>query len=266
MVKLSEIIDFMNTFCPPELAFDGDNVGLLVGSATKEVSKVLITLDVDENVVAEAKKLGADVILSHHPLMFFGTKRLTDNTPMERALVSLIKNDICLFSAHTNLDSVSGGLNDYLAKKLGIKNTSVIDVTSTIGGVDHGFGRVGTVDGDVTLSHMLSRCTKELGTPFVKYVGDTNKKIKTVAVNCGAGADAMDYCISNNVDLFITGDVKYNPARDAMESHMALIDAGHYETEHIVCELLLNILSQKFTSVEFEISKENTPVFSVYHK
>lgn len=266
MVKLNEIIKYMDTFCPPYLAFDGDNVGLLVGSSQKEISKVLITLDVDEKVVSEAAEQNADAIISHHPLMFRGTKRLTDSASMERTLVSLVKKDICLFSAHTNLDSVKGGLNDYLAEKLGIKNTRVIDVTHTACGVEHGFGRVGTVDDGITLSDMLSRCIKELGISFVKYVGNLDKKIKTVAVNCGAGADAIDYCLNNGVDLFITGDVKYNPARDAMENGMALIDAGHYETEHIARELLFNILCQRFPDVEFVISKENTPVFNVYHK
>jgi len=266
MVKLSEITEFMNVLCPPHLAFDGDNVGLLVGDSQKEVSKVLITLDVDERVVSEAKKVGADAIISHHPLMFRGTKRLTDSTSMERALVSLIKNDICLFSAHTNLDCVKGGLNDYLAQKLGLKNTSVIDVVDVTAGIEHGFGRIGSVDDGITLSDMLSVCTSELGTPFVKYVGDPDTKIKTVAVNCGAGVDVIDYCLNNGVDLLITGDVKYNPARDCLENGMALIDAGHYETEHIVCELLYNILSPKFTDVEFVISKDNIPVFNVYHK
>ena len=266
MAKFNDIIDFMNSFCPPHLAFSGDNVGLLTGSGNKEVSKILITLDVDEKVINEAADINADAIISHHPLMFRGTKRLTDSTPEERTLVSLIKNNIPLFSAHTNLDCANGGLNDYLAKKIGLKNTKVIDVVDTINGVEHGYGRVGTLQEEQTLSVMLSRCTDVLETPFVKYVGDPDKIISTVAVNCGAGSDAIDFCIENNVDLFITGDVKYNPARDAMENNMALIDAGHYETEHIVCELLFDILSSEFADVEFVISKQNTPVFSVYHK
>ncbi|MBR3934315.1 MAG: Nif3-like dinuclear metal center hexameric protein [Clostridia bacterium] len=266
MVKFCDITGYMNEFCPRQLAFDGDNVGLIVGTDQKKVSKVLITLDVDEKVAVEAKNIGADAIISHHPLMFRGTKRLTDADPMERTLVSLIQNDISLFSAHTNLDCAKGGLNDYLAKKLGIKDTSVIEVVANINGADQGFGRLGTVDDGICLMDMLSRCTSVLPASFVKYVGDLQKPIKTVAVNCGGGADEIGICIQKGVDLFITGDVKYNPARDCMESGMALIDAGHYETEFIVCELLLDKLSQKFPDVEFVISKENIPVFNVYHK
>lgn len=264
MTKLSDIIDFMNEFCPPSLAFSGDNVGLIEGRRDKEIKRVLLTLDVDEKVASEASELGCDMIISHHPLMFHAIKRLTDKDPMQRTLMSLVKNDIALFSAHTNLDCVRGGLNDYLAEKLGIKESSVIETVGNINGIDHGFGRIGRIDEGITLADMLKKCTLALGTPFVKYVGNPDKKISTVALNCGGGADEIDICIEMGVDLFITGDVKYNPARDAYENGMALIDAGHYETEHIVCELLENKLSEVFSDVEFIVSKENKPVFSLY--
>ncbi len=264
MTKVHDIVNFMDEFCPPSLAFDGDNVGLIVGSGNKNVSKALICLDVDEKVAAEANEKKADMIISHHPLMFHPIKRLTDKEPMQRTLMSLIVNGIPLFSAHTNLDCVRGGLNDYLAEKLGISNTSVIEVVANTDGTDHGFGRVGEVEDGTTLCDMLKRCTDALNTPSVKYVGDPMKKIKTVAVNCGGGADEIDICISNGIDLFITGDVKYNPARDCLDNSMALIDAGHYETEHIVCELLHGILSKTFADVEFIISDTNTPVFNYY--
>lgn len=266
MAKLKEIIDFMDKFCPPELAFDGDNVGLIVGSENKEVSKVLITLDVDEKVVSEAIGLGADAIISHHPLMFHSIKRLTELSPEERTLMSLVRNDISLFSSHTNLDCARGGLNDFLAKKLGIENTSVIEMVATINGEQHGFGRVGVVPFGTTLCDMLKKCTEALNAGFVKYVGNPEKEIRTVAVNCGGGADEIGICIEKNIDLFITGDVKYNPARDCYDNNMALIDAGHYETEHIVCELLKDVLSKEFPNISFEISKENIPVFKVYNK
>lgn len=266
MAKLKEIIDFMDKFCPPELAFDGDNVGLIVGSEDKEVEKILITLDVDEKVVGEAVRLGADAIISHHPLMFHSIKRLTQTSPQERTLMSLVKNDISLFSSHTNLDCVRGGLNDFLAKKLGIENTRVIEPVATINGVEHGFGRVGEVPKGTILCDILKKCTEALNADFVKYVGDPEKEIKTVAVNCGGGADEIGICIEEKIDLFITGDVKYNPARDCYDNNMSLIDAGHYETEHIVCELLKDILSKEFSDISFEISKENIPVFKVYNK
>jgi len=266
MRKFKEITDYMDKFCPPHLAFDGDNVGLIVGSAEKTVSKVMLSLDVDEHVVSEAVSLNADAIISHHPLMFHAIKRLSPTDPMQKTLIHLVSNDIPLFSAHTNLDCVHGGLNDFLAEKLGIKDTKVIQVVLSENSVQHGFGRIGQVPDGTTLSDMLNLCMSALGTTFVKYVGDKDKKIKTVAINCGGGADAIDDALSLGADLFITGDVKYNPGRDCYDNGMALIDAGHYETEHIVCELLKNTLSKEFPDIDFVISESNVPVFNIYYR
>ncbi len=264
MITVENIEKYMNSFCPPALAFDGDNVGLIVGRRDKQVKKILITLDVDEKVAQEAISLGADLIVSHHPLMFRPIKRLTSEDHMQRTLMLLAGNDISLFSAHTNLDCVCGGLNDYLASMLGINNTSVIDVVCSDGETEHGFGRIGELSDEITLGEMLNRCCRVLGAGGIRYVGDAQRKIKKVAVNCGGGADAMNRCIELGADLFVTGDVKYNPGRDAYDAGMALIDAGHYETEHIVVDLLLEKLSSEFKDVKFEKSKANIPVFKFH--
>lgn len=264
MITVKDIAEFMDGFCPPHLAFDRDNVGLIVGRFDKKAEKVLITLDVDENVVNEAVKIGADLIVSHHPLMFHAIRRLTSSDPMQRCLMLLASNDISLFSAHTNLDCVHGGLNDYLADKLGVVNTSVIEIVDRCGEIEHGFGRIGFLKEELTLADMLRKCADVLGAEGLRYVGDPGRRINKVAVNCGGGADAMDECIRLGADLFVTGDVKYNPARDALENSMALIDAGHYETEHIVTELLYNKLKEKFAELEFYISEENTRTFNYY--
>ena len=266
MRKFKEITDYMDKFCPQSLAFNGDNVGLIEGRAEKEVSKILLTLDVDEAVVKEAADVNADAIISHHPLMFHAIKRLLPTDPMQKTLIALVSGDIPLYSAHTNLDCVQGGLNDFLAEMLGITDTKVIEVVAEINSCEHGYGRIGQVADGTTLSDMLDRCINALGAGFVKYVGNKEKTVKTVAVNCGGGADAIDECIRLGADLFITGDVKYNPGRDCYDNGMALIDAGHYETEHIVCELLHNVLSKEFPDVEFVISKANVPVFDVYYR
>lgn len=266
MINVSDIRNFFSEFCPESLAFDRDNVGLIVGRADKDVDKVLLTLDVDENVVNEAIMLDADIIVSHHPLMFNAVRRLTDSTPAEKTLRALVANDIALVSAHTNLDCINGGLNDYLASKLGVRDTHVIEVEDEFGGKQHGYGRVGFTDDGMTLGDMLSRITNVLPASGLRYVGDTSQPVKRVALNCGGGASEMDICISMGVDLFITGDVKYNPARDAYENGMAVIDAGHYETEFIVTELFARLLGQRFPSLELVCSEANIPVFKYYTK
>ncbi len=266
MITVSDIAAYINQICPESLSFDGDNVGHLVGRGSKAVQKVLVTLDVDEHVAKEAIDKGADLIVAHHPMMFHPIGHITDSDPQQRALMLLVQNDIAMIAAHTNLDCVHGGLNDYLASKLGIANTSVIEPVSDWGGVCHGYGRVGEVPDGTKLCDMLSMCISALGIDGVRYVGDEERPVKKVAVNCGGGAGEMTLCIDMGVDLFITGDVKYNPARDAYESGMAVIDAGHYETEHIAVELISSIISKKFCDLTVTQSEANIPVFKYYVK
>ncbi len=264
MTKVSDITNHIHSICPPSLCFDGDNVGLLVGSSDSVVSRVLVSLDVDEYVVKEAIEKKADLIVSHHPVMFRPIQKLTDSDPQTRAIKLMAEHGISLISAHTNLDSVSGGLNDLLASTLGITNTTVIEPRGEYNGSTYGFGRVGEVPDGTTLSHMLSKCISSLSAPGVRYIGDGCRPVRTVAVNCGSGADVIDWCIENGVDLLVTGDVKYTLARMAYEAGLSVIDAGHYETEHIVIELLVSIIKDKFPHLELLPSVANIPVFKYF--
>lgn len=264
MITASDIREYINSIFPEKYAFDRDNVGLILGREDKEIKRAIITLDVDEKVAKEAKDSNADLIISHHPLMFYPIKRLTKKTPSERTLIELVSNDITLISAHTNLDCTQGGLNDYLCEKLGIINTKVIEVVGSDENGEHGFGRIGELEKDFTLSEILDRCKKVLDAKGLRYTGEENKIIRKVAVNCGGGSDLLDECIFLGADLFITGDVKYNPFRDGYESGMAVIDAGHYETEHIVCELLQKVMKDKYPDIEFLVSEENAAPIKYY--
>ncbi len=264
MITVSDITNHIHSICPPFLCFDGDNVGHLIGKANGGVSRVLVSLDVDEHIVKEAISKRADLIVSHHPVMFHPISKITDSDPQERAISLMLENGISLISAHTNLDSVKGGLNDLLASKLGIMNTSVLEPTGEYNGNTCGFGRVGDVSPNTKLSDLLSLCISTLETPCVKYIGNPEKCIRRAAVNCGSGADAIDFCIENKVDLLITGDVKYSLARKAYEADLCVIDAGHYETEHIVVDLLSSIIKLKFPNLEVFPSEANIPVFKYF--
>ena len=264
MITVSDITNHIHSICPKSLCFDGDNVGHLIGKANSEVSRVLVSLDVDEYIVKEAIDKKADLIVSHHPLMFHPISKITDSDPQERAISLMIENGISLVSAHTNLDSVRGGLNDLLASKLGITDTAVIEPCGEFKGNTYGFGRVGDVSPGTKLSDMLSLCVSALKTSGLKYIGNPEKCIKRAAVNCGSGADAIDFCVENKVDLLITGDVKYSLARKAYEADLCVIDAGHYETEHIVVDLLGSIIKSKFSNLEVFPSEANIPVFNYF--
>ncbi|MBQ4528848.1 MAG: Nif3-like dinuclear metal center hexameric protein [Clostridia bacterium] len=266
MITVNDLYTIINEYAPFCLAEEWDNVGILVGRGDKVIKKLLVTLDVDEYVVKEAQNLGCDAILSHHPLMFRGIKHLTDSTPDERTLRALVISDISLVSAHTNLDSVRGGLNDFLSDKLEMLNTKIIEPKGRYNSVEYGFGRIGNLKNSVTFSEMLKKVCEILNINAVRYTGDLNRKISKIAVNCGGGADIMYECISLGADLFLTGDVKYNPFRDANDSQMAIIDAGHYETEYVVSELFKNLINEKCPDIEVLCSKENKPVVKYYFK
>lgn len=260
MVKCKDIISVMEKLAPPRLACEWDNSGFLVGDGDKEINKILLCLDVDEKVVCEAIAVGADMIISHHPTMFTPVNRLTEATPQQRLLRMLCKSEICLYSAHTNMDCALGGLNDYLAAKLGIQEPKVLE--ETVDGA--GFGRYGRLKEKTTLAEMLGVCAKALNLSDLRYVGDLEREIATVAVNSGSGSDILEKCIEEGIDLLVTGDLKYTPARNAYERGIAVIDATHYGTEIIFTELVRDYLSYRLEGVEIAISKSNCNVLKTY--
>lgn len=263
-MKLKDIISVFEKDFPTNLAFDRDNVGLLVGDAESETKKLLFTCDVDEGVVKEAVKEGADTIISHHPMMFHRVGQMTENSAEQRAVRLMIKNDINLYSAHTNLDAACGGLNDYMASLLDIKDTRVVDVTQINGNVTHGFGRIGFLETPITLEELMNKIIKTFNADGLRYTGDKNKIIKKLAVNTGGGADILYDCIKKHCDLLITGDIKYNGFRDAADEKMAVIDLMHFDSEHIVMTFFEDYFRKNIPEIEFVKSKANVNVVKTY--
>ncbi len=263
-MKLKEIIKIAESDFPLTLAFDRDNVGLLVGDGESEVKKLLFTCDVDEGVVNEAVKIGADTIISHHPLMFFKVGRMTEENPEQRAIRLMIKNNINLYSAHTNLDAANGGINDYMASLLKMKDTTVVDVTAETDGIKHGFGRVGFLEKPLTLKELMNTVIKTFNADGLRYAGDENRLVKKLAVNTGGGADILYDCIDMGCDVLITGDIKYNGYRDAAERGMAVIDLMHFDSEKIVMDFYEKYFSERLTGVEFAKSKVNVNTVKTY--
>lgn len=254
MINTTDIIEYMNKCCPESLAEVWDNVGLLIGRADKDIKKVLLTLDVDLDVAREAVENKVDMIISHHPVIFNPLKSITDQDNEGKMIYELIKNDISVYSAHTNLDVSNGGLNDYAAKLLGITiEGKLCDETS--------LGRYGYFDKEYTLNDILKLCKNIFKNDILKFVGDKNKIIKKVAIVTGSGMSEIDKCYEKDVDLFITGDVKYSGAREGYQKGLSIIDAGHYGTEIIVVDLLYDILSEQFPTVEFIKTVNNTNIF-----
>ena len=242
MVKLDKILDFLCGFAPVEFAESYDNVGLLVGNKNKEIKKVLITLDADEEVINDAHKNGCELIISHHPLIFTPIKRITEDNSISKSIIKLIKNDISLISMHTNFDSVNSGLCDLFLDKIAkTKNRTAIE-----GDLENGLGRIAELCEEKSLFDILNTVKKEFRIYNLKYIGDKDKKIKKIAVCNGGGADFLYKAHELSADVYISGDFKYHHARFAYENGISLIDVPHYDAEIIFCEYVKDLLDKEF--------------------
>lgn len=255
-MKVIEIIELIEKVCPKNLAYDWDNVGLLCGDKEKEINMVLVTLDTNVNVVKEAIDAGADMIVSHHPILLGGIKRIDYSDPTGQMLRLLIENNIPVFAAHTNMDTAKGGINDALSKLFGLTDVKVLEQRTE--NAEAGLGRYGKLKTPVKLSELAELTKKNLKTPRVRVSGDLNSMISTLAVASGSCSEVIPLANALGCDAIITGDMKYHNAIDNTESGICIIDAGHYPTENIVMDIFADIL--KNTGLEI-IKSKNKDIF-----
>ena len=263
MATVNDILAYLESLAPNSMKMDWDNVGLLCGSKSKEVKKVLVALDPFESVCKEAAQLGADLLITHHPLIFQPVKAITDDTAIGRVIVSLISNGISAINAHTNLDCAPGGVNDVLAQTLGLREVQVIAPS----GMDEegrpwGLLRQGTVNTQ-PLEQFLAHVKSALNSPGLKYV-DGGKSVCKVAVGGGACAGELRDAVNAGCDTFVTSDVKYNQFWDAKDLGMNLIDAGHFYTENPVTACLAEKIAARFPEVEVKISETHRDCMKFY--
>lgn len=255
-MKIKDITKKIDELAPQELAYPWDNVGLICGSGENELTGVLLTLDLDLGVIAEAKKLGANLIIGHHPILFEKTNKITDQTPDGRIITALIENKISYFAAHTNLDVAKNGLNDLMAEKIGLSDVRILEYTNP----PEGIGRIGTHE-PIALKDLAQKVKTVFNTPYVRICGDEETKMTNIAVNTGGGTALIGAAINEKADVLITGDYKYSQMRDCVAQGLNVIDVGHYNTETICCELFCKYLKEAFgDKIVINISEENTNV------
>lgn len=245
MITVKNIYDFIDGFSPFETAMSFDNVGILVGNSAAEAKKVLVTLDVSPEAVAEAKDKNCDLIVSHHPVIFHPLRSLK----CDDIVYALAKSDISVISAHTNLDMAKGGVNDCLCDALEIFDVAEMFLDGCP------IGRTGKISKMKTEDFM--RLVKErLSANAVRYAKGSDYCEK-IAVVCGSGGDGVDEAIAAGADTLLTGEAKYNHFLYAAEKKINLIEAGHFATENVVVPVLCKKLSEKFPEIEFVISERN---------
>ncbi len=253
MVTVSEILSFMETVAPGYMREEWDRVGLNCGHLDSPVSKVLIALDPFEAVCKEAKEVGAQLLLTHHALLW-DNSFINDTTQTGKNALYLIENHIAHINAHTNLDCAPGGVNDTLAEVLGLTDISVIEPK----GADtqeneYGLCRQGYVD-ETSVDDFVQRVKEALGCTGIRYVNG-GKPVRKVAVGGGSCGGFLYNAAKAGCDTFVTADIKYNQFFDARDLGLNLIDAGHFHTENPVCRVLAEKLRAQFPELTVEISK-----------
>ncbi len=239
---VKDIVGIMEEIAPPVLAEKWDNVGLLVGCENASVKKILFALDAVDSVVDEAVASGADMIITHHPIIFKGLNTVTDKTSVGRRIIKLIKNGIAVYSAHTNFDIADGGTNSILAELTGLEDTEGLAAT------DNAFiGKVGTLKEKTTLKELARKVMEILNAPGVNITGAPECFVQKVGLCTGSGAD-RDFMLnakSKGCDVYITGDVGYHDAQFAEEIGLCLIDASHFYTEAVAMPYLCGYVGKK---------------------
>lgn len=247
MATVADILAFIEELAPPYMKEDWDNVGLNCGSSGQEVKRILVALDPFANVCEEAHKIGADLLVTHHALIW-EHGFINDMTEQGRNTLFLIQNNIAHINAHTNLDCVPHGVNDQLARRLGLTNIHVIDPHGEDAeGRSWGLLRMGETN--CSLEEFLNVVKSSLGCKGLRFV-DSGKKVHHVAVGGGACAGEMAKAIAAGCDTFVTSDVRYNQFWDAKNAGINLIDAGHFHTEDPVCDYLADRLQAAFPEID----------------
>lgn len=262
MATVADILNFIETLAPRSMKENWDNVGLNCGRSDRPVSKIIVALDPFPHVCREAKRWGADLLVTHHALIW-KPGFVTDETTWGRSALFLIENGIAHINAHTNLDQAPGGVNDVLARTLGLADVQVINACGVDeDGHEWGLLRCGQVP-EQSLDAFLGHVKAALGCEGLRYVSG-GKPVRKVAVGGGSCAGGMLEALDAGCDTFVTADVKYNQFWDAHDLGLNLIDAGHFHTENPVIKVLAEKLQAEFSEIEVKISESHNDCMKFY--
>jgi dinuclear metal center YbgI/SA1388 family protein len=251
---IKEIIQSIEKSVPRAYAEEWDNVGLLIGDENETVNGVLIALELTEAVLQEAIDGGFNLIITHHPLIFSGIKKINYQDLTGRIIRKVIANNIAVYAAHTNLDNAPNGVNHMLAKKIGLVETTILSPREWENTAEQiGSGVIGTLPEPMDEQDFLRKVKQILNIPVLRHSGFLGKPIKKVALCGGSGSFLIHSVLEQNADVFITADVKYHDFFTP-DKKLLLVDAGHYETEQFTTSLLLDILHQNFSNFAARIS------------
>ena len=253
-MKLEDIMNFLEKKYSPALAEKWDNSGLIIGRKESNISAVIVCIDITVDVIEQAAANRAELIISHHPLIFSEIKRITNDTLLGEKILKLAEKNIAVYSMHTNVDSAVHGLNDYILDKLSLGGEKSVWMKNE-NYPESGLGRILKLKKEDSLHNIIKIVKERLNLKKIRVAGNENKKIKKIAVLSGSGGSLISE-IDKTVDLYITGDLKHHETLDALEEGLTLIDLGHYESENIFSELIKKDLEEFFNGKIIQ-AKEN---------
>ena len=255
MIAVQDVCALLEDFAPLAYQEPYDNAGLIVGKRDMPLKGVLVCLDVSEPVIDEALKLGFNMIVSHHPLIFKGVKSITGNNHVNDCLVKAIKNDLAIYAGHTNVDSVINGVNGKMAEKLGLTNVSILALVNAASKPEsqYGLGVVGELKSPVSEEKFLQLVKKTFCCKVLRHSAFTGQKVQRVGICGGSGSEFLNQAIGAGATVFLTGEAHYHDFFTEGLGIM-LIDAGHYETEQYTKEVFFDLISKKMPKFAVRIS------------
>lgn len=253
-MKAYEIAELMEKLSPVRYACDWDNVGMHVGRNDNEIKKILVTLDVSDEAVEKAIKIKADMIISHHPLIFKGIKKVNESDIVGRRILTMAENCINCYCMHTNFDGV-GGMAELAADRIGLQDCIVLEEVCE----GEGIGRVGFLSYDMTVKELCNMVKEKFSLDRVALYGNEDEIVKNVAICPGSGKDEIELALLKGAKAIITGDVSYHYGIDSVAKGINVIDAGHYGIEHIFIDKIYSYLMENTEGIEIVKMDFNNP-------
>ena len=250
-----ELFTLLQKFYPNDAAVSWDNVGLLCGRKDKEIKKVYIGLDATTRVIDDAIRVEADLILTHHPIIFSGMKRIVEGDFIGERLIKMIENHISCYAMHTNYDIKR--MADLVAERMELKNLQVLEATVSDG--SEGIGYTGDLENTVSLKEYALKIKEWFGLPDVRVFGNLEQMISRVSVCPGSAKGMEGFAMAQNSDVLIGGDFGHHEGLDCLEKGVAVIDAGHYGLEHVFIEDMKQFLNTHCPDLEVYTEKIEIP-------
>ncbi|MDY6065038.1 MAG: Nif3-like dinuclear metal center hexameric protein [Finegoldia sp.] len=255
-MKLRDLINYYEEVVPLNLQEAYDNCGLQFGDLEGDIKKIIIALDLDKDTLNKAIEENYDLIITHHPVIFKPLKNISYDNSIKDRLIKAVKNDISIYSSHTNLDKIKGGVSYGLGERLGLRNLKTLDPEDDYG---NGIGCYGYVDRIVAKS-FIGQVKSNLNLDNVIAYGNLDRKIEKIALVGGSGGSLIQECINQNCDVLISSEFDHDKQILAVDNDLILLDISHYDSEKFGLYKIKNILEEKFTDLDLKVNLINNNI------